>query len=446
MVFWVVGLVLLAVALIVWGVRGKVVRVGPTCRRCTFDLSGLPTPLARCPECGSDLTKPHQVRPNLRRVRVVPLVVVGTAVIAALIAIVTGLPVFLVSPATQAKLPNAMLVGETYMPAQLARPALAELAARIQAKSIPRDTAERLVQRGLAVQAAPQVPWWFEWGDIVVAGRRAGWVSDADWVRYFRQGFRIEVDYASRIFVGSTLPLYMLLSGERLGGNIAAMDKISISPQILRDGVPITSGSSGTSLGSHALMLFEILFPDLHENIGTIKPGIAWIVQVQSELPDGPMYGEWRITLDKTIEVLPRDAHGATALLSDDTLMVVSSAIRVRSAQVSRFGETAQIDLQLRIGPIPCCIAFDVYVKSATGTSPQETLLGSLVSRKSDLETMKTITAHVRGLDLPPGRVDLILRPSPEQAAQSADCTEYLGHELMRRYIELIERNPEPER
>src|SRR3954447_1099353 len=44
------------------GWRGRVVGSQPVCRKCGFNLFGLPDTSTNCPECGSDLRKPNATR------------------------------------------------------------------------------------------------------------------------------------------------------------------------------------------------------------------------------------------------------------------------------------------------------------------------------------------------------------------------------------------------
>src|SRR5687768_13486638 len=51
------------------GWRGRKVNDHPACRRCGFDLFGLPETSAACPECGADLRWPRAVRDGVRERR-----------------------------------------------------------------------------------------------------------------------------------------------------------------------------------------------------------------------------------------------------------------------------------------------------------------------------------------------------------------------------------------
>src|SRR5947199_4041388 len=56
-------------ALMVAGVRGRTIDRHPVCRRCGFDLFGLPAERGACPECGAALVAARAVRIGNRQRR-----------------------------------------------------------------------------------------------------------------------------------------------------------------------------------------------------------------------------------------------------------------------------------------------------------------------------------------------------------------------------------------
>lgn len=62
------------------GLRGKKIDHHPWCRRCRFDLHGLPTAQARCPECGADLARRRAIGQGQRRKR--PAIVIVSLLLA----------------------------------------------------------------------------------------------------------------------------------------------------------------------------------------------------------------------------------------------------------------------------------------------------------------------------------------------------------------------------
>ncbi len=68
------GLFAAAGALLLYrGLRGRRTDDHPLCRRCGFDLTGLPGGHPACPECGATLAAPQAVRVGHRARRPAPL-------------------------------------------------------------------------------------------------------------------------------------------------------------------------------------------------------------------------------------------------------------------------------------------------------------------------------------------------------------------------------------
>jgi hypothetical protein len=61
------ALLLVALTLIIWAWRGKRIDGHPVCRRCEYDLFGLPAGVPRCPECGADLGARRAVKSGNQR-------------------------------------------------------------------------------------------------------------------------------------------------------------------------------------------------------------------------------------------------------------------------------------------------------------------------------------------------------------------------------------------
>src|SRR5215212_1934318 len=57
-----------------YGWRGKLTDDHPTCRRCGFDLFGLPPQTPRCPECGAELSARRAIRLGHRKHSAMPLI------------------------------------------------------------------------------------------------------------------------------------------------------------------------------------------------------------------------------------------------------------------------------------------------------------------------------------------------------------------------------------
>lgn len=156
----------IAALLLCVGIRGRRIDDHPLCRKCGFDLFGLPTSSGRCPECGRELGRRRSVRVGHRRRRrgvlmaATPLLLLGGGTLGALgYAKWRGLDVYKYKPVS-------WLVREMKY-ADLRPAAAAELAARIVDGRLDDATLERLVEQALAHQADRSQPWIKEWGGFV---------------------------------------------------------------------------------------------------------------------------------------------------------------------------------------------------------------------------------------------------------------------------------------
>ena len=199
-------LILLGLALIAIGLRGHVVRHGPTCRACSFDLSGLATPLVTCPECGKSLALARAVRPSLRRRRTISLVM-GVLVLGGLGAagVVVSRASF-ASPPVQGMLPAWVLTLELkYASPGLGTAASSELCTRIQKRAIDDASVRSFVAWGLEAHADPQLPWTVAQADVVEIAKAVGAIDDAMWVRYLEQVVHLSVYAPKVVRKGSTV-------------------------------------------------------------------------------------------------------------------------------------------------------------------------------------------------------------------------------------------------
>ena len=62
-------LTVIALALLIKGLRGKIISTDPHCKKCKYNISNLNTQVNKatnCPECGHDITNPNSTQPYLR--------------------------------------------------------------------------------------------------------------------------------------------------------------------------------------------------------------------------------------------------------------------------------------------------------------------------------------------------------------------------------------------
>ncbi len=211
------GVVLLAV-----GLRGRRIYDHPICQRCRFDLVGIYPAQERCPECGSQLIRAKAVRHGARRKRKGLLCV---AILLLLIGLGGG-GVLVWSSATSynwyAVSPDWLLEAVAGLDDQTTQgKAVGELAARLAAGTLDGERADRLIERGLEIQADQTQTWVRTWGDLIEAGLVADRLSREQFEGYIEWGIVCTLDIAERVRQGEDAMVRLHLSPERLGAGIS---------------------------------------------------------------------------------------------------------------------------------------------------------------------------------------------------------------------------------
>ncbi len=194
-------LLTVGLALTAAGLRGRRTDDHPLCRQCRFNLTGRSdTVEPRCPECGADLTRPRATVVGHRQRRAG--VLAGGLVLLALSLTAGGVAGYLrarqVDWLARAPLWYVIRQARAADPALAAQwdplgsggtrpPALLELVARARGGRLSDRQWSAATHAALAYQADPSQAWFWEWGDVIVAARLSGHLSDADWQRYGRQ-------------------------------------------------------------------------------------------------------------------------------------------------------------------------------------------------------------------------------------------------------------------
>ncbi len=191
-----------ALPLSIWAMRGKCIDDHPVCRRCRFDLIGLPAGRAVCSECGSHLNtyRAIQLGNRVKRAQVLQF----------------ALPVLALTTIWNAGTAYVTLRGidlNRYKPFWLLRVeatshdlpardrALATLYGRWTRSELNDSQLHRLVRDALDIQGDLRHPWHWLWAQLIEDQRSAGRVSDVLWQRYYRQAaqsaFDVKVERAS---------------------------------------------------------------------------------------------------------------------------------------------------------------------------------------------------------------------------------------------------------
>jgi hypothetical protein len=183
-----VAVAIASVGLLVWGRRGRRVNDHPLCRRCSFDLVGLPDGGTRCSECGADLSRRRALRHGVRQPR-------RRAVVAALLMLIPAVACLAFhawSAATEVPFvrrePVWWLISDTTSQDAATRDdAFDELLGRLRAGDLSAAQVKSAAAHALVVQGDVRKTWLPRWGDFVEEAYRGGKLPADSWRTYVRQ-------------------------------------------------------------------------------------------------------------------------------------------------------------------------------------------------------------------------------------------------------------------
>ncbi len=193
------ALLVAASLLLTWAIRGRVTARGRFCRKCRFDLAGLPSP-ETCPECGRDLTQPKAAKPTLRRVRRLPLA--GAVVLLLLGASLTTIFATNNTARIWAAMPDRVILA---LHALGIDAAFTEIAAnRLSGPAALPDSAwPSLITAALAHQADADTPWDPRHGEVLQHSFTASRLTPDQITAYFTHGTESSVDFPAAIRHGA---------------------------------------------------------------------------------------------------------------------------------------------------------------------------------------------------------------------------------------------------
>ena len=202
-----------ATVLLIAGLRGRRVDDHPLCRRCGFDLIGLPKGSTVCSECGANLHHDRAIRTG-HRVRRAGMIVLSLALLlpslvwVGVVGYVTAADVNWMSHK-----PVWLLLRD----ADTDGAALAELLTRLNNSKLSAGDVNRVVAKALAVQADPTRNWNVTWGDLVERARVVASVSEADWARYVQQAVTLDLKARREVARGDPIWVEVTLKELRVG-------------------------------------------------------------------------------------------------------------------------------------------------------------------------------------------------------------------------------------
>lgn len=204
---------LLALLLLIFALRGRVVERGVFCRRCRFDLSGieLDAPDSRCPECGRAIGTGKLPRKTRRTRSKIMGTLAGMLLMISLV--LAGISLSGNAPAVYKHMPDRVVVYSAVWGSDLA---LDELLTRL---SVPGPAPDwlwnRAIEGALAWQSDTSKPWDPRWGEIVSIAWQTDHLTEEQIARFVRNGTMPEVYIRNRYRKGDPWIGYSVVIKDR---------------------------------------------------------------------------------------------------------------------------------------------------------------------------------------------------------------------------------------
>ena len=469
----VVALLLVAVgagALLLWrGLRGRRVDDHPLCRRCGFDLTGLPDGGGRCPECGADVAAPGAVvvghrerRRGLIALGLLALLVGGTGAwwAASKIDPTPYEPAWLLmwradgpqsanADAALAELSRRSAGGGMGRSQRDALVALAVrrlnlspaawdarwgtlvLAAR-DAGRLPAATVDLVTERALTLQGDTALAWDPMWGEWVESSREAGLVSDARWRRYAGQApppLVLRVRTRS-VADADHLPAELEMRHARVSQQ-SPLELRTVQRAVRLDAGPWTDvpeRGGGSQLGTMMLRTKYLQVP--FDPGRPLKRGPHHVaVRVEVSVRDGfaddaPTVAGWTDEEGADFTVLDPGEASATPAADPAAEGAVLASIRLGGVRFDESGPGYTL-VNLTFEAPPMDLSFDVSLRDAAGR--EWPLSGVTATAGEHYGT--SASGPCEGAIV--GPVDVLLRPSTTEAERSVGVVTYWGRPVI---------------
>jgi hypothetical protein len=414
------------------GSRGRRVGDGPHCRRCDYDLRGLPGEPLRCPECGAHLRLPRAVAIGYRVRRKASLYAGLTLLAFALPAAVMDWRLGVRAFGHDVNKPAWWLMRELAGndPAVRSR-AAAEFQRRVEADQLAQDRVDAAVDRCLALQADLTTPWDPRLGDLVQSAWAKFRLDKGRWQAYAVQSAMPKLQARSKVRKGDDLPAVFWLASPRAGSKGSPFSIWGSMVDVSVSGIP---GDTERTWSADAITRVVQLRDD---RFGRLKIGpnrLQLLINLNIQTTN-VWVGDYRRTVTADWELVAADA--ATVELIDDpaTRAAVAGQIVVRSV-VHRGRPDELLVAEFNANPGPIDLAVEVLAFSEGQTYPMGT-----VDFNAGWHGEFWAQTGIPGFKA--RKVDLIVRGSANAARRTVRMTKVWGGEL--RFRDVPVRYPEVE-
>lgn len=429
-----IPLLIIGLLLLVKGRQGKPIDDHPLCRRCGFDLIGIPRESDRCSECGADIRAPGAIRIGHRRRR--PILSLTGGLIVGLFAaalVTTGINVARQVDWVALK-PHWWLMHDARDGSTSSgRRAIHALIIRATSPDADREDRAALIALLIRQHSDPAMPWNPTWGDFLSDCVLDGSMTDLQRDQFLDAMLKpVVLRIRKDIRMGDPLPMNIEVGGPRMPAQTTlAGYHFTRDEQFMVDGRPLppppndpgTGGGGSTLSGVHSIN--TSLQPDRLRDIavGTHQIRVSTVIEIRSGLGrDAPVLRRVPITANATFHLHPPDATLITAV-QDPALAGALSQMR---ASITPSGNYWYVTLrQSDRMPLPGVdFAFNVIFRQ----SGREWLGGTILGKAGRHHSWSFSTSAEQ---LRPGKVDIVLRSNPDAARSSLDIYAVWDGELL---------------
>ena len=440
--WWLIPAIVLlaAVAMLLFGLRGRSVDDHPICRRCGFDLFGRPETSAVCGECGAALDKPRAIQIGRRERRGAFVAAGGTLLaLTLLIGGAAGYAALTVND-WQPHKPAWWLLRELDDPAARGA-ATTELSKRLGAGKLAGPHVAAAVDKILIVQADAAATWVPALGDFVEDARRANLLAPQQWERFARQAPVHVLDVRRRVRHGDPIPLMIHNLPARVGTRTklrAAWKNLTCAADgdgaliERRWGTAMDLGPRGGAAAGDEVQAKEYadrLAPGPH----TLAVELEIEVQEGGQRVEDIVIAEQTIRLTAPFELLPPTAQPIKVIDNEALRGQMEKAVTPPvGAKMSRW-QARQVDLMLNCMSAPVGIGYEVFAVVGGG---REQRIKSIACAANKNHSWGASCALPDGLDAV-DTIDLIYKPSIDAAAQTTSVYEIWGGTIVQKGIKV---------
>ncbi len=467
---------------LVWkGLRSRVIDDHPICRKCGYDLHGLPDSTGRCPECGSDLSGTNAIRIGHieRRWR---LAGVGAALVACLLGY-SGAPALLSARGSDINRYKPVWWLKLNTEQRDNHRAIEELTARVTGGKLTPQQVRDIA--GMALQSQAKAKWatdtidaplesMFErlqqshsvdlWRDFIGTAHDAGALPPDLWAQYVHQAADFRWFSRRTVRQGDRIPIWLEQApkqGSRPSLGYYFRPRLQIDGKIIE--VQFRPSDKGMWYEGRGNTSFEVAVDDpALRTVPVGKHDATLVIDVNfynvpptwnmNPLPVPPpsSIASQQFKLPSMITFTSADSPPVKLISGAQFRPLVQAAMN----RASCFVNGDEVAISLGIGPewcqVPAGLAHRLFLRS----EDQEWELGSCRYPQGVSCTWQASSsapgggwlrlrdspqavewyyagAHGTAKDFTADRADIILRPSPELAAQTIDIDSMWNEEII---------------